>query len=246
METGPMFLMVIVIVAVIVFINRYNSQRSTLKRIFKKFPYSKIPNVKNGEVVKITGRVVYAGEKLRAPLSGRKCSYYYVAVNERTGRGRNFGRPIDRTLSIPISIEEEVIGELFIKNGDDYIKVETDKIESYLVLDKNYSSGTFYNATLPLKKFLKKHNHKSEGILGLNIPLNYSEGVLDEGEAIVLIGKARWKNVGEEDWKIPSGKYLEITSTENTPVYLSDDPDLVYEKRRPLRSNTIKKNVPKL
>lgn len=225
MDFGEIIFSVIAFVIIIVILSRYFSSTSAFIREYGKMPVSKISKIKNGDTVKFVGEVVYAGSKLRAPLSGRKCSYYAVDVREKTDhKGR---RRLRRTFSDEILIEEEFIGELFVKNGSSYAKVDADVINSFLVYDKYYSSGILLNATYTLKKFLLKYGYRSVGASGLNIPLDYSEAILEEGETVLVIGKASWKTAENVELEMPSKKYLEITAIDNDAAYITDDPNII-------------------
>ena len=62
-----------------------------------------------------------------------------------------------------------------------------------------------------------------------HIANRYREGVLEEGELITVLGKARWEKAESGQWSDSYGKVLVIGPTDKEPVYLSDDPETVKQ-----------------
>jgi len=204
------------VVAVVILIAFFN-KKAIIKRKLKKVPRKQISKFASGEIAKISGTIEFLGEPLIAPLSGRKCAYYYTKIEKKTSSRNSSGW---HTL-----IEEEVVGDFLIKEGNDYAFVDTKKISSYLVQDKRYRSGFLNDAEVRLERYLEQHGESSTGIFGFNKTLRYKEGVLEQGETVAVLGKAHWKSIDQSKLQTPSGKVLMISSYEKEPVYLSDDPD---------------------
>jgi len=83
MEYG--FLLVIffgLIVISIIFVRFYFSRKAVVKRKLKKAAGVKISSFLSGEIAKVAGSVEFVGQPLIAPLSGRRCAYYYVLVEQ--------------------------------------------------------------------------------------------------------------------------------------------------------------------
>ena len=57
--------------------------------------------------------------------------------------------------------------------------------------------------------------------------MRYKEGVLEEGELIAAMGKGEWKTADQAQLPDTYDRVLEISATEQEPVYLSDDPETV-------------------
>jgi len=72
--------LIIIILFLIAFFAKmfFFSKKAVVKRKLKKTPHIKIEHFKNGQTAKIIGRVECIDELLIAPLSGRKCVYYYI------------------------------------------------------------------------------------------------------------------------------------------------------------------------
>ncbi len=210
---------ILLVIGGIAFISSHFSRKYVVKHKLKKATGKRISDFVDGDVAKVVGKVEYAGEPLTAPLSGRKCAYYYVLIEQliSTGKSSHWKK----------IIEEEKAGTFVIKDGVRFAHINCDHVKSYIVQDRIYKSGFMNDATEVLERFLSKHGYKSENLLGMNKKLRYKEGVLEKGELIAVIGKGTWRyssQVGLPDYY---ERVLDVGSTENEPVYLSDDPETV-------------------
>jgi len=210
---------VFVVIGAIIIISLYFSKKAVIKRKLKKAIDKKISDIVTGEIAKVVGKVEIAGEPLTAPLSGRKCAYYYVLVEQQVSTGKSSHW---NTL-----IEEEVGGKFVIRDGRHCAHIDSRNIKSVLVEDRQYSSGHGNDATPELERYLNAHGQKSEGTFGWNKTIRYKEGVLEEGELIAAMGRGEWKNAEQVQLPDTYDRVLEISSTETEPVYLSDDPETV-------------------
>jgi len=58
-------------------------------------------------------------------------------------------------------------------------------------------------------------------------PDRYKEGVLERDETFSVAGRANWVETRQFKFNLPGQKVLVVTPTDNAPVYLSDDMDLM-------------------
>jgi len=214
----------VILVVVIIFVVIYFNKKAQIMRKLKNAPYRDIKNFTSGETAKIIGNVEFVDSALIAPLSGRKCSYYSILVEQKIESGKSSSW---RTI-----IEEEVSSKFVIKQDSSYAFIADGKLKSYIVLDKNFSSGFLNDASENLQTYLQSKGKDSEGFFGMNKALRYSEGILEENEPIAVYGKGEWRNSEELDLPFSYERVLVITAPENDSVYLSDDPD------------TLNKNLP--
>ena len=220
MDPKPLiFIGIALVIAGIAFANYYFSRKAIVKRKLKKATGKKISDFISGDIAKVVGKVEYAGKPLTAPLSGRTCAYYYVLIEERVSNGKSS--------HWNKLIEEEVAGSFVVRDGRSCAHISCEKVKSYLVEDREYSSGFGNDATEVLEKYLNDHGEKSEGFLGMNKAIRYKEGVLEEGELIAAIGRGEWKSASQVQLPDSFGRVLALSSTEEEPIYLSDDPDTV-------------------
>lgn len=233
--TDPfIFVIIIAIVSIVVFVAiLFFNKKALVKRKLKKAGQTKISEFRSGDVAKLVGRVVFAGEPLIAPLSGRKCSMYYVHVQEKVTSGKSH-HWVTR-------IKEEVWSKFLIKEGEKYAFINEKNLKCYIVQDANYRSGFMNDASPKLEKYLARKSYKSENFMGLNRSFRYREGVLENDEQIAVFGKGVWKDASQLKLPETYGKVLEITSNNDEAVYISDDPATTkrkvmdrYESRRKL------------
>lgn len=203
-----------VIVIVILIVSFFN-KKAVVKRKLKQAEHKGISQFMEGDVAKITGNVQLVGEPLVAPLSKRKCSYYYVHVERKKSSGDHS--------NWHTYIEEEVSGKFLIKDEIGYAYINDPKVKSYIIQDKNYSSGFLNDAEKHLENYLASHGKESEGLLGFNKKLRYKEGILESDEKVAVLGKGHWKHAESLGLPEEYRMVLEITGYDNKAVYLSDD-----------------------
>lgn len=212
----------VVLVTTILIVSHYFSSSAKIARRLKKSIYMPIKEFRDGDVYKVIGQVELASDFLIAPLSGRKCSYYSIEVEKRVQNGKNTSW---RTI-----IEEEKISTILVKEQGYCAVLNSSQLKSYLISDANYKSGFMKDASSNLNSYLKAHGHDSVSFLGFNKTMRYSEGVLEEGETIALLGRGVWKNAEELGLPEEYDRVLAIEATAEEPVYLSDDPKVIELK----------------
>ena len=143
-----------------------------------------------GEVVRIVGRVRFADlEPLSAPVSNRRCAYYEIEVEERSGAGKN--QSWSKVLE-----HKEHLARFVIEDGTGRVLVEPGAPRVVLELDTHLSSGMSKDPPLELRSFLMVHGIATEGLL-FNKTLQYTEGALEEGERVAVLGRC-WREPDPE------------------------------------------------
>lgn len=223
---------IVAIVIIIIFISYFFSKKAMIKRKLKNAEFKSIGDFKDGEIAKIVGNVEFIDEPLISPLSNRKCSYYYIHIEQQVSSGKN-----SRWKTI---IEKEVSSKFLIREGTNFAFINDNNLKCYIVQDRSFSSGVFNDATENLEKYLNSQGHESEGFLGFNKTIRYKEGILESEEKIAVFGKGIWKDVITLELPERYEKVLEITSSEGVAIYLSDDPDTTLKKVK--KDNQLTKN----
>lgn len=216
----PFILVVIVGIAAIALFAIFYNKKAVIKRKLKNAELKRLNEFRDGNVARVVGKVEYTDEPLIAPLSGRECAYYYVIVEQEKSSGNSS--------SWHTLIEEEVAGDFVIRDDSNYALINSCKIKSYIVQDRNYKSGFLNDASLKLEKYLNSKGHESENMLGLNKTLRYKEGILEKGERIAVYGKGVWQSATALGLHEKYGRVLTISSNDDEKVYLSDDPDTTH------------------
>src|ERR1043166_4733241 len=167
------------IIVLAVFFNK----KARIKRKLQKMPLRMFSEVMTGEEAKICGTIHYSGKTVIAPLSGRKCSYYHFQVEQKVRRGKN--------THWEIIVNEEAEGDVVIRDGRSYAHVKATGSKSYVVDDSKSNSGFMKDTSEHLEKLLTQRGIKSTNWLGMNKTIRYKEGVLEEGETVVVAGMMR-------------------------------------------------------
>lgn len=211
-------IVIVVVVAVIVLAFVF-SKKAVMRRALKKAPYRRIHEVQTGEKARVVGRVVYAGQVIQAPLSGRHCVAYHIEVQELQNRGKHS--------SWVTVINEEHRGDIVIHDGMGNALIDSKHVQTLMVQDANFSSGTFNDATPHLEEFLRLRGRKSTGLLGLNKGLRYREGILEQNEVVAAVGVGTWGSAGAKNLNLPNDRLLLLTPDEKGKLYITDDPSLI-------------------
>lgn len=183
----------------------------------------RIADFKNGEKGKISGQILFAGETINAPLTGRRCVYYYVMVEEyrRSRSSANWHK----------IFEEEGMGDVEVDDGTGYAIIDTRFTMSHLVPDVKFHSGTFDDPPPKLEAYLSSRRIDGTTLLGFNKNLRYVEGILEKGETCVVSGEGQWNIAKDHHINIPAEQVLVITTdhAEHAKVYITDDPQAIDE-----------------
>lgn len=180
------------------------------RRALKKRPVTPIRGLREGELVRVRGRVLAGERVLEAPLSHRASVYYLATVDQETGR--NHWREVAR---------EERYVEFTIDDGTGRIEVIMSVPRVAVVSDHHTRSGSFDDASEVEEAFLRRHGLKSTNLIGLNIAIRYDEGTIEPGEEVTAVGLVRAE--------IRDGqRVLVLDAPDDGPLLLSDDPRAVH------------------
>jgi hypothetical protein len=215
-------LVVVAIGIVILVVTWYFSDQQKTKRAIRDAVGAKIVEAQPGQVVKLTGRVAYLGEPVRAPLSGRACAYYEVTIQEYRSHGKSGS--YETVLRDPGGVD------FLLDDGTGRARVVNQALKVLAVQDAKYESGTFNDATPGLEAYLAEHGLKSKGWL-FNKSMRYLEAVFEEGETVSVVGEVSFEHVPGE---VPAGdgyretpKRVVVAAPAGGFLLASDDPKLV-------------------
>jgi hypothetical protein len=210
---------------VVVYLTWYFSAYQSNLRAIRGASRVSVAGANAGEIVRVIGKLRSIGEPLSAPLTGRACSHFDLQVDVLVSTGKS---------SSWRSLFREVGSKSFaIEDSSGQAIVDTSSFAAAVVLDQHASSGTFNDATPELEALLARHGEKSTDFLGMNKGLRYREGVLEPGEAVAVVGRARWEDDPDVGGAVPSGRegYRGSARTQRLvleahshPVRASDDP----------------------
>lgn len=206
----------------------YFSRENRIARRFKKTKEHDISVCDDGRLNKVVGKVVYGREQLIAPLSGRTCTAYCVKVIQTTIGSQDAQEHTE-------ILNDEHCVDFFIEKKGALAYIKSNPSELLLHQDANYHSEKLDDASSQrFDGYLNQFDLKSTGVLGFKKELEYREGILEEGEAVAVLGEGCWHNTGEMK-ALPSGiselhdKIFVFSSSESSPLSISDDKNILAQ-----------------
>lgn len=185
------------------------SHDATTRRMLKEAPVRKIAELQEGMVVRVTGRLRPAGDLIQAPLSARHCAYYEVRVEERRSTGKSS--------SWHDVIREVQAHDFEVEDGTGVALVRMDECRVAVTKDTHTRSGTFDDATEAERALLERNGQESTGLIGFNRALRYTEGALEPGEEVTVLGQVT------VDTDRDGSRRVTIGPRPDRPVLVSDD-----------------------
>jgi hypothetical protein len=222
-QAFPVFVAMMVAVAVgVLAYNAFFSRAARMKKKLRRQQLGIIRDAVDGTVVKVQGTVSYLGTPLEAPLSGRPCAMWEVHVEERGGRRKGWHTLFEDFQCQPFVLDDGT--------GKAVVKAVIPRL--VLVKDAQFQSQTFQDATDRLERFLAEHGEQSVGLFGFNRTLRYSEGIIEAGERLVVMGAGHWEpdpdgivRVGYRD----APQRLVVEDPQDGHLLISDDPDVLRD-----------------
>jgi hypothetical protein len=188
-----------------------------VRRALRKAPKLAIGAFPEGSPGRIVGAVA-PGETIEAPLSGRRCVYFEVIVEEKAGgKNKHWRRRVREATGIPFVVSDGT-GRAIIDPAHARIALED---------DAHSRSGVFDAATAREEAFLARHGVESRGWL-LAKTLRYQEAVIEVDEQVAVAGLA----VREPDPDAGAGEgyrgapptRIRMNGTPAFPLLVSDQP----------------------
>ena len=182
-DLAPYVLVIVVVALAVAFYFRPERDRGI--RAIASIARKKIVDVKDGEVVRVVGKLALHGDPLLAPVSSRPCAFYEAKVEEKE---RDEDRTSWRT------VVEEIRGTDFVlDDGSGVARIAMARADVVVVHDSRHLEGFLSeNAAPEVAKFLTRHGEKV-AVDGKSRDLHYVEGVLEAPEEVAAAGKARWE-----------------------------------------------------
>lgn len=199
------------------------SLQGRLRRALRRTQRVSIAEAPDGELARIVGRLRFADlEPLSAPMTNRRCAYYEIEVEEQSGAGNN------RSWSTVLKHHEH-LDRFIIEDETGQALIEPGAPKVVLTMDKHLSSGMHKDPPLELRSFLMVHGVSTEGML-FNKTMQYTEGALEEGELVAVLGICRREpdpTAGVTDAtyrEAPLRLRVVAPRVPDVPMVLSDDP----------------------
>jgi len=162
----------------------FRSDRWRLSRALKKAAQVPLAKVREGDVVRVTGRARPADEEpFGAPLTGRACLAYEVEVEEyvKTGRSGKWKT---------IIYETDHVAAFWLVESRDRALVQCRHPMMVLDRDGKFRSGVLNEPDQVLVDYLANHGQAHQGMV-FNRNLRYREGIIEPGEEVTVLATAR-------------------------------------------------------
>jgi hypothetical protein len=180
----PLFIVFgVLALAGVLFASWYFSRDVRARRKLARTPMQAIVDVVPGTISRLTGMIQPLAEQLTAPMSGRRCAYYLVIVEVYRSSGKS-GHWHEL-------LREEQSVDFLLRDNTGIARIQMDGPHVAVVRDHKTRSGTFDDPTPVEAAFLERLGEQATNFLGLNRTLRYTEGALEFGEDITVLGAAR-------------------------------------------------------
>jgi hypothetical protein len=197
----------------------YFSEDQKIRRTLRGAPATRIADLGDGQLGKVVGRARGLTETLAAPISGRRCIYFSVTVEERrsTGKSNHWRTVIREARGVPFMLEDD--------SGRALVDATAARIAAEF--DGHSQSGTFDDPTPAEQAFLDRHGQDGQRWL-FNRTLRYREAVIEEGETIAVLGSGTREPDPDapptDAYRGEAPTRLRLTSSRKYPLVISDDP----------------------
>lgn len=195
------------------------SEAEQTKRAIRSLPRTPIRDVRDGELVRIVGKLRYLAEPTVAPLSGRRCAYFEARAFEKQGRSGLTERAMEGG-GVEFLLEDET-GRAVI---------DPVLLRAAVVEDVKSQSGIWMEPSPRMEAFLTRHALATTGALGLHKAIFYREGVFEEGETITVVGLGTSELDPSERTSMSSYRSrsmrLRISAPADGHVLISDHPSV--------------------
>ena len=158
--------------SLVVQFRRYDPKKKA-KQALKKAPLVAISEAREGQLVKIVGRVVRAEEPFTVPLSGHACACYEVRVYLSDG---DFDRH-DEARGVDFVIADET----------GRARVDCRSLEALVLDEGSYKEETLGALTPEIEAFFTRHGRIGTLMSGQTI--KYREWTVVEGQEIAVVGQ---------------------------------------------------------
>lgn len=191
----------------------YFNPSAVIRRKLRKVPAQDIGSLVPGTQARVRGTIAGDGELLVAPLSGRRCAWYRATVSEYRRSGKK-GR-------WQVILTDERGTDFVLRDTTGQVKVRMTGAKVASAPDQRTQSGTFDDPNPTEQAFLEAHNRSGTGLFGLNRRLEYKEQVMEEGEAVTVLGRV---TSAGNTWTSPLS---ELVPDPELGLLISDDPATV-------------------
>ncbi|MDC0720630.1 GIDE domain-containing protein [Nannocystis bainbridge] len=204
----PLILVTATIVAVLLVARSLAGDRQ-IRRALRRRRVTAIATVRDGEHVRLRGRVVLPPGALAAPLTGRACAYYVAIVDQQSAN--NDWRQL---------AHEERAVAFDLDDGTGRARVDMARSKALVLRDHRTRRGPESDPTAAELAFLDRQKLATTDFRGRKAATRFYEGALPADAQITALGVARVELRDGE-------RHVVLTAPSDAPLYLSDEPPVV-------------------
>jgi hypothetical protein len=188
-----------------------------MRQLLRETPATAIEDLAENTLGKLAGRAEpIEGRALVAPLSGRYCVYFAIAIQERQSSG-----------AMTLLAHDHHAVPFQLVHGNQYATVDPTDAKFSVALDYISESRAVFDASPEQRKLLERYQlHKRNWFQTKS--LVYREGVIELGEAIAVYGAGVREpdvaNAPGPGYRESGVMRLKLTGTARFPLNISDDP----------------------
>jgi hypothetical protein len=212
---------------------RWTTRERAILRELRRARARPIAELAPVTLAKVCGRARPHHTTLRAPMTGRRCMWFRLLVEEE--RSDVFNRSDWFTV-----VDEEEGIDFLLEDASGIARVAVRDAEAALVRDRNNRTKRFRGMPQELQAFLSKRGIPMEGSFGLTRKMRYSESALEPGELAAVLGSVRFEPVSDQAGATKTGGYRKraeravLESADEQILLLSDVPSAIDEESRRL------------
>ncbi|MCA9659303.1 MAG: hypothetical protein KC486_13240 [Myxococcales bacterium] len=160
----------------------YNHPAAKRRRHIRSVPIVPIAELEIGTRARISGSIELLDGELVGPLTGRRCVHYGVAVYEEEGYD-------ERKQWVAIGCDRRAV-DFVVRDSSGAVLVRVARAEIDAGCDHSSRSGFLDDPNANELALLERFNEHPERFI-LNRKLKYTEGVLEVGEEVTVVGIVR-------------------------------------------------------
>jgi len=193
----------------------WNSSAARLKRAMRDMPRTTVAAAPRRALVKLVGRVRLSGQPLRAPVTGRPCTFYHVRIvrSRRDWDEDAFGR--SRLETRWVVVHDDVERSSFLLEDESGVaKVVLDAPEVLILRAETAGAGLPRPLTPELRAYLD-----GRGLTSLRAhSLRFEERILAEGDQVAVLG---WTSVEAGEGPGEPVMRILLSDTPTAPVRIA-------------------------
>jgi len=169
----------------------------------------------DGDSGKIIGKVIPLDNPLIAPLTNKKCVYYYATIKQNA-QG-------EHGPTLKVIADEKKSCEFLVADDTGLAKFYFEGAKLFIKDGITVKTGMFNNTKGNTNSFLNKHGISTGFFSRFGRKYTVSENVVVIGKGVAISGQGKWDATTDPIEKRTNPNTLIFRHSEEAPLHLSDD-----------------------